>query len=123
MDCASGLKVQTRTTLKQALAEAVLPVLVLNKLDRLLVELRLSPEEMYLRCQAIVDEINDIIVSCSPFPRLLSPVDGTVLFSSGKQSWGFSLPQLAKSAAKTGANEAALLSAMWGDMFFNTATG
>lgn len=104
------------------MAENVVPVLVLNKLDRLIVELRLSPEEMYQRLHAVVDNVNAMI-EASSFPRVVSPLNGTVLFASGKQSWGFSLPQLAKSLAKkTGASEETLLSCMWGDMFFNSET-
>jgi elongation factor 2 len=144
VDCASGVKgktrkegkrrkltfwvkVQTITVLKQALAEAVVPVLVLNKFDRLIVELRLSPEEVFARLSGIIDQINDIIATYAPaaMPSLvLSPLDGTVLFAAGKQSWGFSLPQLSKlMAAKSGASEQALLSAMWGEVYFNPESG
>ncbi len=122
-----SVKVQTITVLKQALAEAVVPVLVLNKFDRLIVELRLSPEEVFVRLSGIIDQINDIIATYAPaaMPSLvLSPLDGTVLFAAGKQSWGFSLPQLAKlMAAKSGASEQALLSAMWGEVYFNPESG
>ena len=77
------------------------------------------------RLHAIIDHINDIIASCNPaVPIVLSPLDGTVLFASGKQSWGFSLPQLARAAAaKRGVVAETLLSCMWGDVFFNPESG
>ncbi len=126
VDAASGVKVQTITVLKQALAEGVRPVLVLNKLDRLFVELQLSPEEMYARLAGVVDQVNDLLhtysVASAP-PVVLSPLAGNVIFASGKQSWGFSLPQLARLlAAKAGVDVSAVLPGLWGEAFVDPAT-
>jgi len=49
--------------LRQAWVENVKPCLVLNKIDRLIVELRMSPEEAHLHLQNIVEQVNAIMGS------------------------------------------------------------
>jgi translation elongation factor EF-G len=93
-----SLQVQTRTVLRQALQEGVHPLLVLNKLDRLVLELGFSEEDVYNRCLSIVDEVNGLIALYTVAPNqpvVLSPLNGSVVFASGKSRWGFTLPQLA----------------------------
>ncbi len=123
VDCASGVKVQTRTVLRQALQEGVRPILVLNKLDRLVVELQNSEEALYERCFAIVAEVNDLIATYTAppaVPVVLSPLDGSVVFASGRSGWGFTLPRLAALyAARLGKEPGPILKTLWGDVFFN----
>merc|ERR1739847_112414 len=47
VDCVEGVAVQTEVVLRQALSERVKPVLHCNKLDRVLLELHLPPEDVY----------------------------------------------------------------------------
>lgn len=47
VDCIEGVCVQTETVLRQALAERIKPVVVINKVDRGLLELQLSKEDLY----------------------------------------------------------------------------
>jgi elongation factor 2 len=47
VDCVEGVCVQTETVLRQALAERIVPVLMVNKLDRAFAELQLTPEDAY----------------------------------------------------------------------------
>ena len=54
---------QTETVLRQALAERIRPVLMINKLDRGIFEVQLSPEELYLRLRRIVESVNVIIAT------------------------------------------------------------
>lgn len=52
---------QTETVLRQAIAERIKPVLMMNKMDRALLELQLDPEELYQTFQRIVENVNVII--------------------------------------------------------------
>ncbi|XP_006879215.1 PREDICTED: elongation factor 2-like [Elephantulus edwardii] len=61
VDCVSGVCVQTETVLPQAIAEHIKPVLMMNKIDRALLELQLEPEELYQTFQRIVENVNVII--------------------------------------------------------------
>nr|XP_048706455.1 elongation factor 2-like isoform X1 [Caretta caretta]XP_048706457.1 elongation factor 2-like isoform X1 [Caretta caretta]XP_048706458.1 elongation factor 2-like isoform X1 [Caretta caretta] len=58
VDCVSGGCVQTETVLCQAVAERIKPVLMMNKMDRALLELQLEPEELYQTFQRIVESVN-----------------------------------------------------------------
>ena len=60
--CASeGIMPQTETVLRQALRERVKPVLFINKVDRLIKELQLTPEQMQERFIDIINNVNKLI--------------------------------------------------------------
>jgi translation elongation factor EF-G len=65
-------------------------VLVLNKLDRLVLELRLPPPDAYYRLRSLVDAANTVLAQHwagrGPAP-LFSPVKGNVLFASCLHGW------------------------------------
>ncbi|KAK9116001.1 hypothetical protein Sjap_014948 [Stephania japonica] len=74
VDAVEGVHIQTHAVLRQAWIEKVTPCLVLNKIDRLIYELKLSPMEAYIRLQRIVHEVNGI-VSAYKSEKYLSDVD------------------------------------------------
>ncbi|NWH42258.1 EF2 factor, partial [Chloropsis hardwickii] len=143
VDCVSGVCVQTETVLRQAIAERIKPVLMMNKMDRALLELQLEPEELYQTFQRIVENVNVIISTygegeSGPMGNIMiDPVLGTVGFGSGLHGWAFTLKQfaemyVAKFAAKGDAQlspaERAkkvedMMKKLWGDRYFDPATG
>jgi elongation factor 2 len=55
--------VQTETVLRQAIQERIRPVLMINKVDRAIFELQMSPEEIYLRFVKVIEEVNAVVAS------------------------------------------------------------
>ena len=77
VDPVEGVMPQTETVLRQALKEKAKPVLFVNKVDRLLTELRLTPEQTFERLLKLINDINKLIsqLACQGLqqPLLLSP--------------------------------------------------
>jgi len=89
---------QTEIVLKQALKERVKPVLFINKVDRLLKEMRLSPEQMQERFVRIINGVNQIIED-NAVPEFrekwkVSVNNGTVAFGSAAERWATSVPMM-----------------------------
>ncbi|KAJ3051247.1 Cytoplasmic GTPase/eEF2-like protein (ribosomal biogenesis) [Rhizophlyctis rosea] len=61
VDAVEGVCTQTHTVLRQAWQESVRPILVLNKVDRLITELKLSPTEAYTHMNKILEQVNAIM--------------------------------------------------------------
>ncbi|MBM3234186.1 elongation factor EF-2 [Candidatus Pacearchaeota archaeon] len=99
--CASeGIMPQTETVLKQALRERVKPILFINKVDRLIKELKLSPEQMQERFMKIFRQFNDLIHNIAEKEYkekwLVDINDGSVAFGSARDNWALSLPFMKK---------------------------
>ena len=54
---------QTETVLRQALGEKIKPVLMVNKVDRGILELQVEAENMYHQFLRVVESINVIIAT------------------------------------------------------------
>ena len=99
--CASeGIMPQTETVLKQALRERVKPVLFINKVDRLIKELKMTPEQMQERFLKIFKHFNELIEKIAePEYKEKWQVDindGSVAFGSARENWALSLPFMKK---------------------------
>jgi elongation factor 2 len=95
-----GVMPQTETVLKQALRERVKPVLFINKVDRLIKELKLTPEQMQQRFVEIINEFNNLIMQIAE-PEYkekwkVSVKDGSVAFGSARENWAMSIPYMNK---------------------------
>lgn len=125
VDCVSGVCVQTETVLRQAIAERIKPVLFMNKMDMAVTTLNCEMEELYLKFQRVIENVNVIIAQFGeldgPMGNIsVSPNDGTVGFGSGLQSWAFTLKNFANLyASKFKLEPAKLMKRLWGDNFFN----
>ncbi len=101
VDAVESIMPQTETVLRQALREGVKPVLFINKVDRLINELKVSPQEMQIRLGKIIDGVNKLIKGMSEEKYNAGwRVDaslGTVAFGSAKYKWGISVPYMQKS--------------------------
>ncbi len=97
---AEGMMPQTETVLKQALRERVKPVLFINKVDRLIKELKLTGEQMQERFIKIINNVNKYIDSITPKEFkgkwLVSVQDGSVAFGSAKDRWAINFNTMKK---------------------------
>lgn len=95
-----GLMPQTETVLRQALRERVKPILFINKVDRLIKELQLTPEKMQERFIKIITNVNELIVGIAEkeFGEKwrVNVQDGSVCFGSAFHNWAMSLDYMKK---------------------------
>jgi len=99
--CASeGIMPQTETVLRQALKERVKPVLFINKVDRLIREVKLTPEEMQKRFIDIINNVNKLILNIAEEEYgskwRVSVNEGSVAFGSAFHNWALSIPYMKK---------------------------
>ncbi len=97
-------------------------VLVLNKIDRLILELRLPPTDAYFKLRHTIEEVNNVIGSVDRNPeRRLSPERGNVAFASTQMGYCFTLRSFAKlySDAYGGIDLDAFAKRLWGNIFYN----
>ncbi|MBM1154526.1 elongation factor EF-2, partial [archaeon] len=95
VDAVEGVMVQTETVTRQALEERVRPLLYINKIDRLIKELCLTPDKMQKRLASIINDFNNLIeMYAEPEFRnkwKVSVETDTVAFGSAKDKWGFTV--------------------------------
>jgi elongation factor 2 len=93
VDSVEEIMVQTETVTRQALEDRVRPVLYINKIDRLIKELRLSSEQVQERITRIISEFNRLVnLYAEPEYRekwAVSFAGNTVAMGSAKDRWGF----------------------------------
>lgn len=126
VDSVEGVAVQTGTVLRQAMAERVKPVLMVNKVDRALLELQLNGEEIYQNIRTAIENVNVIVDSYRFGDKdwQLVPEHGTIAFGSGLHQWGFTLATFAKVyAAKFNTTIPKMTEKLWGDWCFATNDG
>jgi elongation factor 2 len=96
-----GIMPQTETVIRQALKERVRPVLFVNKVDRLINELKVTEQEMQQRFIQIIAEVNKRIVANLPEDLRkkwqVKVEDGSVAFGSAFNNWAISAPYMKKS--------------------------
>ncbi|MFH0905804.1 MAG: elongation factor EF-2 [archaeon] len=100
VDAVEGVMPQTETVLRQALKEKVKPVLFVNKVDRLINEMSVTPEIMQQKFIKVIMDINNLILknAAEEFKDKwqVSIKDGSVCFGSGRSNWAISAPAMAK---------------------------
>ncbi len=99
-----GVMAQTETVLRQALREKVKPTLFINKVDRAIKELQLTPDSLQKRFGTIIAEVNELIRRMAPEEFVdewsVDPRDGSVAFGSGYENWAISVPYMQRTGVK-----------------------
>jgi elongation factor 2 len=100
VDAVESIMPQTETVLRQALRELVKPTLFINKVDRLIKELQLTPEQMQERFIKIITSVNNLIKEIAPEGYgekwQVNVQDGSVCFGSAFHNWALSIPYMQK---------------------------
>ena len=101
VDALEGMMTQTETNIRLAVgAEACRPVLFVNKVDRLINELKLPPAKVYERIDIIISKVNTLIQKVAPKEFVkdwqVSFQDGSVAIGSAKTGWAFTMKTLEK---------------------------
>jgi elongation factor 2 len=117
VDTIEGVCVQTETVLRQALGERIKPVVIINKVDRALLELQVSKEDLYQSFSRTIESVN--VVISTYFDKTLGdvqvyPYKGTVAFGSGLHGWAFTIRQFAmRYAKKFGVDKLKMMERLW----------
>ncbi|RWS23646.1 U5 small nuclear ribonucleoprotein component-like protein [Leptotrombidium deliense] len=127
VDAAEGVMLNTERLLKHAIQEGLALTVCINKIDRLILELKLPPQDAYYKLRHILDELNSLVTTYSDdmSKPILSPLIGNVCFASSQYSVCFTLRSFAHLYSQSfgggfDANEFA--KRLWGDMYFNPET-
>jgi elongation factor 2 len=98
VDAVEGPMTQTETVLMQALRERVKPILFINKVDRLIKEIKLTPEDIQRKFAKIIMKVNNLIEKYAPEEHKkdwqVKVEDGRVAFGSALHKWGLNLPHM-----------------------------
>ncbi|XP_051904585.1 116 kDa U5 small nuclear ribonucleoprotein component [Hippocampus zosterae] len=125
IDAAEGVMLNTERLIKHAVQERMAITICINKVDRLIVELKLPPTDAYYKLRHIVDEVNGLLNTYSTDENLVvSPLLGNVCFASSQYSICFTLGSFAKIYADTygDINYTEFSKRLWGDIYFNPKT-
>jgi 116 kDa U5 small nuclear ribonucleoprotein component len=137
VDAIEGVLMETRNAIHEASRKNLPISLIISKCDRLIVELRLPPNDCYSKLQSIIDEVNieyrnrrnnvghqntRIKGGGEPY---LNPTKGNVCFLSAKHRWAFTLNSFAKKYSENhggNINDKAFAQRLWGDTYFDNKT-
>ncbi|KAI5969380.1 SNU114 [Candida margitis] len=126
LDVVVGLTFKDKLVLGEVIQRNMPVVLVLNKIDRLILELRLPPKDAYLKLFNIIDDVNQYIIKNSDGDytqfQKLCPTSNNVVFASSVFGISFTLSSFAKLYSQSQSTEMQLAKfeeRLWGDYFFN----
>ncbi|XP_060572589.1 116 kDa U5 small nuclear ribonucleoprotein component-like [Ruditapes philippinarum] len=126
VDAADGVMLNTERFIKHAIQEKLPVCVCINKIDRLILELKLPPTDAYFKLRNIMDDINGIISLYTEEEggQQVSPLIGNVCFASSYYRLCFTLGSFAKIYSDTygGINEKEFARRLWGDIYFNSKT-
>eukprot|EP00043_Microstomoeca_roanoka_P004395 m.49368 g.49368 ORF g.49368 m.49368 type:complete len:989 (+) comp12471_c0_seq1:193-3159(+) len=124
VDAVDGVMLNTERVIKQAALANIPITLVINKIDRLVLELKLPATDAYHKLLHTLDEVNNVLVKYGEGSdeNLLSPARGNVCFASSQYGFCFTLHSFAKAYSDHfdgGFDYRKLAERLWGDVYFH----
>lgn len=95
VDVIEGVMINTDRLLRHALQLKIPVVVVLNKIDRFVLELKLPPQDTYYKIKHTLDQLNGIVVNY-PHQKKFIPTNNNVVFASGLYGFVFDLTSMAE---------------------------
>jgi len=124
IDAAEGVMSNTEAAIKHAVEQKLAIVVVINKIDRLVLELKLPPADAYHKLRHTIDEVNNILSFCSHGTEQyhVSPEKGNVCFACAFGGWSFTLTSWAKMYADYygGFDPDEFAKRLWGDVWYDS---
>ncbi|KAI8619018.1 P-loop containing nucleoside triphosphate hydrolase protein [Chytriomyces sp. MP71] len=123
VDVVEGVMVGTEKLIRHLVNEKLNITLVVNKVDRLILELKLPPADAYFKIKHTIEEVNAVLAQCPGGENLrVSPELGNVCFASSQMGWCFSLRSFAKIYSDN--HDSPLdfeefAKRLWGDIYFD----
>jgi len=123
IDALEGVMLNTERSIKHAVRHGLKICLCVNKIDRLILELRIPPEDCYLKLQHTINQVNKILEECGS-DQFVSPLKGNVIFASAMYGWSFTLLSFAEIYCHyhPGTPVKAFAKRLWGDVYFDKTT-
>ena len=122
VDVVEGVTENTQKLIMMCRSEELGMVFVLNKMDRLALELKLPPNDAYYKIKLTLDQINQILLSLNC--EKVSPESGNVLFASGLYGFVFNLQSFVHIYSRlygVEIDEWQFSRRLWGDSYYNPA--
>jgi len=120
VDAAEGVMLNTERILKHALQQKMAITVCINKIDRLILELKIPPADCYLKLRQLIDELNALVTMYGS-ELVLSPLLGNICFASARYRFCFTLQSFADLYASHygGFPAKKLAERLWGDIYFS----
>ena len=147
VDAVEGLCPRTHSLVREAYLHQLVPILVINKVDRLCMEMGLDSTETYVRIRELIESMNAVCASMLNSAATdvgdqglehtialdaeidawnFDPIKGNVVFASALHGWGFTIPTLARSLFKSKTipmKPPLMRQYLFGDYKYNSETG
>ncbi|XP_061964446.1 110 kDa U5 small nuclear ribonucleoprotein component CLO-like [Populus nigra] len=126
VDAAEGVMVNTERAIRHAIQEQLPIVVVINKVDRLITELKLPPKDAYHKLRHTIEVINNHISAVSVTAgnvQVIDPAAGNVCFAGATAGWSFTLHSFARLYLKLHGipfDADKFASSLWGDMYYHS---
>lgn len=129
MDVVEGLMPRDKALISELIKRDKPMTFVLNKIDRLILELRLPPADAYLKLKYIVDDIlsymeDNEFYSTYSHQKDISPTSGHFTFASTLYHFSFTLHSFAALYGRSfeGVDVSEFAEKLWDDWYYNPST-
>ncbi|VDP03643.1 unnamed protein product [Heligmosomoides polygyrus] len=125
VDAHEGVMMSTERAIRHAVQERLPITLCVNKIDRLILELKMPPADAYYKLRLVIDQVNGLLQTFSEDEAsVMSPLLENVIFASGRYNVCFSLLSFANIYAEryNNINAREFARRLWGDIYFDKTT-